>query len=87
MPIVAPAISVETTNGVTDAVTSEILDGGVRLVVYVSEAELIADVAQYDPSQGASPSVTICRKYVRKMFDAYNANRVAAGLDPIPYVP
>lgn len=41
----------------------------------VDNATLAADIADYDPNSGTSPSVTVCRKYVRVLFDAYLARQ------------
>ena len=72
--------------GIEDPVTRQLVDGH-RIALVVTEDELHADIAAYDPSSGTSPSVTVCRKYVRAMFDAYIAARAAAGLPPIPTIP
>jgi hypothetical protein len=68
--------------GVIDSVSQDTVDG-VNIQVVISEDELFADLLAYDPASGTSPSVTVCRKYVRKMFDAYLAARAAAGLPPV----
>jgi len=71
-------------DGVEDYTTHELVNNAIRLQLWVSEDELLADLAQYDNLQGASPPVALCRKYVRKMFDTYQQLRVDNGLAPIP---
>ena len=80
--IAVPAPSMDVLQGVIDSVSQDTVDG-VNIQVVVSEDELFADLLTYDPASGTSPSVTVCRKYVRKMFDAYLAARAAAGLPPV----
>ena len=80
--IAVPAPSMDVLQGVIDSVSQDTVDG-VNIQVVVSEDELFADLLTYDPASGTSPSVTVCRKYVRKMFDAYIAARAAAGLPPV----
>ena len=84
--LAAPLPDVSVVYGVDDPATGDLVDG-VRLSVYVSEDELFADLLTYDPASGTSPPVTVCRKYVRKMFDAYIAARAAAGLPPVTNPP
>ena len=84
--LACPNADVNVHFGAVDALTGDSVDG-VRLSVYVSEDELFADLLTYDPASGTSPSVTVCRKYVRKMFDAYLAARAAAGLPPVTSPP
>ena len=80
--IAVPAPSMDVLQGVIDSVSQDTVDG-VNIQVVVSEDELFADLLTYDPASGTSPSVTVCRKYVRKMFDAYLVARAAAGLPPV----
>ena len=80
--IAVPAPSMDVVTGVLDSVSWDSVDG-VNIQVVISEDELFADLLTYDPASGTSPSVTVCRKYVRKMFDAYLAARAAAGLPPV----
>lgn len=80
--IAVPAPSMGVVTGVLDSVSWDSVDG-VNIQVVTSEDELFADLLTYDPASGTSPSVTVCRKYVRKMFDAYIAARAAAGLPPV----
>lgn len=80
--IAVPAPSMDVLQGVIDSVSQDTVDG-VNIQVVISEDELFADLLAYDPASGTSPSVTVCRKYVRKMFDAYLAARAAAGLPPV----
>ena len=80
--IAVPAPSMDVVTGVLDSVTWDTVDG-VKIQVVISEDELFADLLTYDPASGTSPSVTVCRKYVRRMFDAYLAARAAAGLPPV----
>lgn len=80
--LAAPLPDLSIIYGVDDPATGDSVDG-VRLSVYASEDELFADLLTYDPASGTSPSAAVCRKYVRKMFDAYLAARAAAGLPPI----
>jgi hypothetical protein len=84
--IAAPMLMSVFTSAPWTPLTGDSVDG-VRLSVYVSEDELFADLLTYDPASGTSPSVTVCRKYVRKMFDAYLAARAAAGLPPVTSPP
>lgn len=84
--IAVPAPSMDVLQGVIDSVSQDTVDG-VNIQVVVSEDELFADLLTYDPASGTSPSVTVCRKYVRKMFDAYIAARAAAGLPPVTSPP
>lgn len=80
--IAVPAPSMGVVTGVLDSVSWDSVDG-VNIQVVTSEDELFADLLTYDPASGTSPSVAVCRKYVRKMFDAYIAARAAAGLPPV----
>ena len=80
--IAVPAPSMDVVTGVLDSVSWDSVDG-VNIQVVISEDELFADLLTYDPASGTSPSVTVCRKYVRRMFDAYLAARAAAGLPPV----
>ena len=80
--IAVPAPSMDVLQGVIDSVSQDTVDG-VNIQVVISEDELFADLLTYDPASGSSPSVIVCRKYVRKMFDAYLAARAAAGLPPV----
>ena len=80
--IAVPAPSMDVVTGVLDSVSWDSVDG-VNIQVVISEDELFADLLTYDPASGTSPSVTVCRKYVRRMFDAYIAARAAAGLPPV----
>lgn len=50
-----------------DSVPSVVFD------VAVDTTTLAADFATYDPSSDSSPSVEICRKYTRAIFDAWAA--------------
>jgi len=50
-----------------DSVLSAIFD------LAVDNATLAEDLAGYDPTSGTSPSVSVCRKYARVIFDAYLA--------------
>ena len=84
--IAVPAPSMDVVTGVLDSVSWDSVDG-VNIQVVISEDELFADLLTYDPASGTSPSVTVCRKYVRKMFDAYLAARAAAGLPPVTSPP
>ena len=84
--IAVPAPSMDVVTGVLDSVSWDSVDG-VNIQVVISEDELFADLLTYDPASGTSPSVTVCRKYVRRMFDAYIAARAAAGLPPVTLPP
>ena len=84
--IAVPAPSMDVLQGVIDSVSQDTVDG-VNIQVVVSEDELFADLLTYDPASGTSPSAATCRKYVRKMFDAYLAARAAAGLPPVTSPP
>ena len=84
--IAVPAPSMDVVTGVLDSVSWDSVDG-VNIQVVISEDELFADLLTYDPASGTSPSVTVCRKYVRRMFDAYLAARAAAGLPPVTLPP
>ena len=55
---------------------------GTRITLVVDPATLAADMAAYDAGSGTSPSVAVCRKYVRAMFDAVRLSMVSdSGLD------
>lgn len=56
-----------------DSVPSVIFD------LAVDNATLAADIAEYDPNSGTSPSVTVARKYARVLFDAYLAAQQQQG--------
>lgn len=45
----------------------------------IDPEQLAADLAEYDPNSGTSPSVAVCRKYARVLFDAYLAAQQAGG--------
>lgn len=45
----------------------------------VDSATLAADIADYDPASGTSPSVSVARKYARAIFDAWLAAQQAGG--------
>jgi hypothetical protein len=59
---------------------------GTRISIVVDPAALAADMATYDAGSGTSPSVAVCRQYVRAMFDAVRLSMVSDyGLpDPCP---
>jgi len=64
------------------------MDGatGTRLVLVVDPEILAADMATYDPGSTTSPSVAVCRKYMRALFDSVRVSMVSDyGLpDPCP---
>jgi hypothetical protein len=65
-----------------DAVVSDAEAGGAEVPCRVFDLAvdfdtLEADFAAYDPTSSTSPSVTVARKYVRVLFDAYAASKGA----------
>lgn len=59
---------------------------GTRITMVVDPATLAADMATYDAGSGTSPSVAVCRKYVRAIFDSLRLSMVSdRGMDdPCP---
>lgn len=71
------AVTTQTTGVVSDADA-----GGAEVQCRIFDLAvdfdtLEADFATYDPASSTSPSVTIARKYVRVLFDAYAASKEA----------
>lgn len=72
-------------SSIVDRMTMDAADG-IRLVLVVDPDTLAADMATYDPGSATSPSVAVCRKYIRALFDSARVSMVSDyGLpDPCP---
>lgn len=51
------------------------IESGWNVIVQLTDAEMDAILAEYDPSYGATPGVTLCRPVVRMICAAVLAAR------------